>query len=90
MILHRHSTSVVSDHEQASVEWRCHEDVAQLDIREFGAGSERFSWFEIRLEWHDIETILNAMADKGNGNALRIRAALNLADSVKAVAQNPN
>jgi hypothetical protein len=88
MILHRRSTSVFSDHEQKSVEWKCYGEEAHMDFREFGAGSERFSWFEVRLGWEDIETIIEVMADKGHGEANRVRAALKLAEAVKAVANN--
>jgi hypothetical protein len=87
VILHRRSTSVFSDHEQASAEWKCHGVEAHIDFREFGAGSERFSWFEIRLGWEDIEIIINSMAEKGHADAIRVRRALKLADAVEDIAR---
>jgi hypothetical protein len=88
MILHRRSTSILSDHEQASTEWKCYSSGAHIDFREFGAGSERFSWFEIRLGWEDIETIMEVMAEAGHPGAIRVRSALKLADAVKDIATN--
>ena len=90
MILHRRSTSVFSDHAQESAEWECYGEEVHLDFREFGAGSERFSWFEIRLGWDDVETIIGLMAEKGHEGAIRVRKALKLAEAVKDIAENSN
>ena len=88
MILHRRSTSIFSDHEQKSDNWNCHGDEVQVDFREFGAGTERFSWLEVRLSWEDIERIIEVMANKGHPEARRLRAGLKLVDAVKAIVQN--
>jgi hypothetical protein len=90
MFLHRRSTSIFSDHEQASTEWKCCGTEARIDFSEFGAGSERFSWFEIRLGWEDVETIISAMAGNGHAGAIRVRKALKLADAVEDIAENSN
>lgn len=88
MILHRRSSSIYSDHEQSSSEWKCYDAEAHIDFREFGAGSERFSWFEIRLGWEDVEAIIGVMADKGHPGASRVRKALKLADAVQDIGEN--
>ena len=89
MILRRHSNSIYSKHEQASTEWESYDGAeATVGFREFGAGSERFSRFEIRVAWEDVEKIIDAMADKGHAAARRVRKAIKLAEAVKAIAEN--
>ena len=89
MLLRRKSASYLHAHEEESSEFkpRSGDDVAEgeihLDFKEFGAGSERFGWFQIVASWPDVEALIDAFAKLGHPAAVRLHRAEQLATAVE-------
>jgi hypothetical protein len=91
MLLRRTSASYLRSHEEESSEFnpRSSDVVAQaeihLDFKQFGAGSENFSWFQIVARWHDVEVLIDAFATLGHPAAVRLHRAEQLATAVESL-----
>lgn len=96
MLLRRKSASYLHAHEEESSEFypRRSDDVTQseihLDFREFGAGSERFGWFQIVARWRDVEALIDAFAKLGHPAAVRLQRAQQLATAVESLTKTQN
>jgi hypothetical protein len=49
----------------------------------FGGGSKRQSDFEVMMQWHDVEAIIDEFCKANHPSAVKLQSALELAEAIE-------
>jgi len=66
------------------------EKITRLMFDSFGHGSVRTSDFAVELRWGDIQTLISSFVEMNHPGALRMQAALGLAEAAEQAGWSAN